>query len=365
MAGFGRLVSPGFYNHFLNARCLLTGSYQFVSTKVIKQLENEFFPNKPKKPLTPFFKYMKIMRPSIVNKFPGYKSSDIVKELSARWALEDPEYKFKLNKEYDTEYKEYMVKLIEFEKTITPEQRENYMNMRKNINKRKESKEDVTLLGKPKRPPSAFILYMLNQMKVQKPVIKTKEYLKQLSIQWNTMNERDKQQFIDQAGKLMDQYNKEKVEWKQNKIKESHKKVFNNNIVGWGTEIPDSSIDIATYKYFIGQNSIIYKYLLKHSQLHHNLYSISTYMVKSNVIKNDLMTHAHENYLLQIDKSKNVALVHYLQSNTNKTLSDPNTFMNNVKVHISKSEEQNEKLQFHTKILKNLTKNWDTVKKHI
>lgn len=47
--------------------------------------------------------------------------------------------------------------------------------------------------------------------------------MKQLSIQWNTMNERDKQQFIDQAGKLMDQYNKEKVEWNQNKIKESHK----------------------------------------------------------------------------------------------------------------------------------------------
>lgn len=141
--------------------------------------------------------------------------------------------------------------------------------------------------------------------------------------------------------------------------------VFNNNIVGWGTEIPDSSIDIATYKYFIGQNSIIYKYLLKHSQLHHNLYFISTYMVKSNVIKNDLKTHAHENYLLKIDKSKNAALVHYLPNNSNKTLSDPNTFMNNVKVHISKSEEQNEKLQFHTKILKNLTKNWDTVKKYV
>lgn len=166
---------------------------------------------------------MKIMRPSIVNKFPGYKSSDIVKELSARWALEDPEYKFKLNKEYDTEYKEYMVKLIEFEKTITPEQRENYMNIKNNIIKKKECKEDVTLLGKPKRPPSAFILYMLNQLKVQKSIIKNKEYLKQLSIQWNAMNERDKQQFIDQAGKLMDQYNKEKIEWIQNKIKESRK----------------------------------------------------------------------------------------------------------------------------------------------
>ncbi|KAL2718792.1 hypothetical protein V1478_011211 [Vespula squamosa] len=392
MAGFGRLVSSSSYNHFLNARCLLTCSYQFISSKSKKRLENNLFPNKPKRPLTPFFKYMKVMRPSIVNEFPEYKSIQIVKVLSERWASEDPEYKFKLNQEYDTEYKEYMMKIIEYEKTITPEQRENYMII-KNTIKKKEHKSDVTLLGKPKRPPSAFILYMLSQMKVQKPAIKNKEYLKQLSIEWNAMNEQDKQQFIDQARKLMDQYNKEKVEWNQNMIKESYKdnsceqsfeeitcptqsqkkvinttliplEVFNNNIVGWGTKIPNSSIDTSTYEYFIGQNSLIYKYLLTRSQLHHNLYSISTYMVKSNVIKNDLITHAHENYLLKIDKCKNATLVNYLPRNSKKTLSDPNTLINNVKVHISKSEEQNEKLEFYMKILENLTKNWDTTYKN-
>ncbi|XP_047361823.1 transcription factor A, mitochondrial [Vespa velutina] len=265
MAGFGRFVSHGSCSHFLNARSSLTSSCQFISTKTKKNLERDLFPNKPRKPLTPFFKYMKIMRPSIVNEFPEYKSTKIVKEISARWALEDPEYKFKLNKEYDTEYKEYMMKVIEYEKSITPEQREQHFIF-----------QDGKLLGKPKRPPSAFILYMLNMIKTNNSITKNKEYIKQLSIQWKAMNEQDK----------------------------------------------------------------------KH------------------VIKNDLMTHPHENYLLNIDKCKNAAaLIDYLPSNNNKILSDPDAIMNNVKVHISKSEKQNEKLEFNVKTLKHLTKNWDTVKK--
>lgn len=223
MAGFGRFVSHGSCSHFLNARSSLTSSCQFISTKTKKNLERDLFPNKPRKPLTPFFKYMKIMRPSIVNEFPEYKSTKIVKEISARWALEDPEYKFKLNKEYDTEYKEYMMKVIEYEKSITPEQREQYMMIKKMNNKKKENK-DGKLLGKPKRPPSAFILYMLNMIKTNNSITKNKEYIKQLSIQWKAMNEQDKKQFINQAVKLMDQYNKEKEEWNQKRTKEIQNK---------------------------------------------------------------------------------------------------------------------------------------------
>ncbi|XP_035738719.1 upstream-binding factor 1-like protein 1 [Vespa mandarinia] len=223
MAGFGRFVSHGSCSHFLNARSSLTSSCQFISTKTKKSLERDLFPDKPKRPLTPFFKYMKIMRPSIVNEFPEYKSAKIVKEISARWALEDPEYKFKLNKEYDTEYKEYMMKVIEYEKSITPEQREQYMLIKKMSDKKKEYK-DVKLFAKPKKPPSAFILYMVSMMKTKNSTIKNKEYVKQLSIQWKAMNEQDKKQFMNQAVKLMDQYNKEKEEWNQKITKEIQNK---------------------------------------------------------------------------------------------------------------------------------------------
>lgn len=142
-------------------------------------------------------------------------------------------------------------------------------------------------------------------------------------------------------------------------------KIFNKNIVGRGTEISDCSINISTYEYFTGQKSIIYKYLLSCSQPHHNLYSISIYMIKPNVIKKVLMTHTHEKYLLKTKNYKNVALEDHLLSNNKKILSDPDTIMNNVKEHISKSEEENEKLEFNMKTLKNLTKNWNTVKKYV
>lgn len=37
------------------------------------------------------------------------------------------------------------------------------------------------------------------------------------------MNEQDKKQFVDQATELMNQYNKQKMEWNQNMIKEVYK----------------------------------------------------------------------------------------------------------------------------------------------
>lgn len=142
-------------------------------------------------------------------------------------------------------------------------------------------------------------------------------------------------------------------------------KIFDKNIVGRGTEIFNCSIDISTYEYFTGQKSIIYKYLLSCSQPRHNLYSISIYMVKPDVIKKDSMTHTHEKYLLKTKKYKDAALEDHLLNNNNKILSDPDTIMNNVKEHISKSEEENEKIEFNMKTLKNLTKNWNTVKKYV
>ncbi|XP_015174282.1 PREDICTED: transcription factor A, mitochondrial [Polistes dominula] len=221
MAGFGRLVSPGSCTNLLNSRCLSMNSYQFISSKTKKFVEDSLFPNKPKRPLTPFFRYMKEIRPRVVSEYPGHKSNEIVKLISQRWASEDPGYKFKLNKEYDIEYKEYMNKIVEYEKTITPEQREHYIMTKKNLNKKKD-KQATQLPGKPKKPPSAFILYMLHVKSTQQSTVNNREFLKMLSIQWKTLNEQDKKQFVDQAASLMEQYNKDKIEWEQKMMKETY-----------------------------------------------------------------------------------------------------------------------------------------------
>lgn len=138
-------------------------------------------------------------------------------------------------------------------------------------------------------------------------------------------------------------------------------KVFNNNIVGRGTEIPDSLTNISTY--ITGRNSIIYEHLSNLSGLR-NLSSTSTYMIKLKFITNDLTKHANKKNLLKIDKCENADLVDYLPINNNKILSDPNIIMNNMKIHL-KSEERNEKFKFDMKKLNNFIKNWDTVKKYV
>lgn len=186
-----------------------------------KSIEENIFPNKPKKPLTPFFKYLKIMRPYTINEFPQIKVTEVVKKISEKWATEDPDYKLKLHQEYDMEYKEYMKKVMEFEKSITPEQRQKFLaledKLKIEIDKVKR-KQDLQQLGKPKKGPSAFLLYANERMKERKSDTSTKEFIRNISSQWRDLSEEDKKPYYIQAARLMEEYNKKKTEWEQRMI---------------------------------------------------------------------------------------------------------------------------------------------------
>ncbi|KAK2586896.1 hypothetical protein KPH14_009833 [Odynerus spinipes] len=371
MAGCGRLFVPVGSINLLNTRCWFINSCQHISMRTKKSIEENLLPKKPKKPLTPFFKYLQIMRPDIITEFPQYKTTEIVKKISEKWVTEDPGYKLKLHQEYDTEYKEYMKKILEYEKSITPEQRAELLVIEEKIRAEAEKaarKRNLESLGKPKKPPSAFLLFIKEMIKTKENDCSIQDFIKGLSSQWKTMSEEDRKKYCIDASKLMDVYLKQKTEWEQNMIQKGHEgvishKEFSSTAVGRSTDVPDSSINTSSHESFIGQNLVVYEHLLSHSQNYYNLYSTVSCVTKPNFIKKDLMTYVNENDLLKVDKcSKNSALTDYLQT----ILSRTNTITENIKKHIPKSdEEDNNKSGFCARTLKRLANDPDILKEHL
>lgn len=190
-----------------------------------KELEEVIGKNKPKKPLTPFFKYLQIMRPNIIAKFPHYNTTEVVKLISQQWAEETAEYKQELHKKYNVEHKEYINKLIEYEKTLTSEDKSKLLALKYKVEAREEKlkhKKYLKSLGKPSKPATAFLLYVKQMMKTKENDTPCKVYMQYISSQWKNMTEVDKKQFVDEASQLMEKYREEKVNWMNKMIKEGH-----------------------------------------------------------------------------------------------------------------------------------------------
>ena len=69
-----------------------------------KSLESRIgIPEKPKKPLTPYFRFMKETRPVLHASNPSLHLTDIVKKVAAEWVNVDANKKNKLMEDYKKE----------------------------------------------------------------------------------------------------------------------------------------------------------------------------------------------------------------------------------------------------------------------
>lgn len=80
-------------------------------------------PQRPKKPLTPYFKFLSQYRETVKKDNPGLKITEIAKKCSAVWkSLPDSE-KVNYEKQYKEELEGYTSKYLAYESQLTPEQR--------------------------------------------------------------------------------------------------------------------------------------------------------------------------------------------------------------------------------------------------
>lgn len=90
-------------------------------------------PLRPKKPLTPYFRYLLSIRPEIAKSNPQMKAIDVVTLCAKKWLDVDEATKKKLNDEYQKEKIGYLQVRTDYDKKLTEEQKESIKLVRKGI----------------------------------------------------------------------------------------------------------------------------------------------------------------------------------------------------------------------------------------
>lgn len=80
-------------------------------------------PPKPKRPLTPFFRFLGENRQKLQKEKPDLKLVEIVKELSKQWATTDEATRKRYSAAYLKEYAIYQQARLKYDIDITPEQK--------------------------------------------------------------------------------------------------------------------------------------------------------------------------------------------------------------------------------------------------
>jgi len=172
---------------------------------MVKRLKDA---NAPKRPMVPYFKWMKINRKRVVQTMPiGYSFKELSTKLGEMWASLPEEQKVPLNEQYKQEMKVY-VKLVASYKHSS-----NYKKFCK-------QKEDHDLMkakskkfhkdpNKPKAPSSAYFLFLADkreETKMNFPKLSHKVLVSKLGEIWNKLSEAEKQPYVAKA-------KQEKAKW--------------------------------------------------------------------------------------------------------------------------------------------------------
>nr|CAD7259583.1 unnamed protein product [Timema shepardi] len=127
-------------------------------------------PVKPKKPLTPFFRFMGQIRPMVVQQHPSARVTDHTKIIAQQWKKLEPPAKQKFEEEFKKEMIHYIAVRVSYENSLTDQQK---MDLQKAKEKKVESKQQRQLkmkkkeLGKPKKPITAFLMFFQEKAKLR------------------------------------------------------------------------------------------------------------------------------------------------------------------------------------------------------
>ncbi|XP_029049903.1 transcription factor A, mitochondrial-like [Osmia bicornis bicornis] len=221
MAGYGRFMLFTDFGNVLCARNNLLNVYQSAPRNAFKYLHDSAFPPKPKKPQSAFFLYLNHVRSKFMQENPNLRAPEIVKKASEKWAELDPLEKEDFRKQYSQNYEMYVQELKAYNDSLTDEQKQ-LIQQNKEKSKETSDKQKKETFGKPKKPLTAFLAYMLSKKNEKDPNLAYKNWLQVISTNWNEMSDTAKQPYVAQATESMMQYRKNVDEWEKKMISLGH-----------------------------------------------------------------------------------------------------------------------------------------------
>lgn len=202
-------------NEFTNrpaavANISLSSPITAVSNKITLE-ERVGLPLRPKKPLTPYFRFMKELRPKLIASNPGMSLTDVVKEVSKKWEYAEVSLKQRLQEEYKKEQKDYIEKRTKYEAKITDEQRLQIKELKQQkleAKERRMMRKRIKQLDRPKKPASGFLRFIAKE-RIRTPQTDKqtfREWQRAATTKWSSLSEGEKNIYLQEARKELETY---------------------------------------------------------------------------------------------------------------------------------------------------------------
>ena len=182
------------------------------SSHAAKTLEEKAgLPPKPKKPLTPYFRFMKEQRPKLQAANPNLSIVDLVKQMSKQWETADPSMKQRLQEEYKKEQQKYIETRTKYDAKITDEQRSQIKDLKQEqveAKERRMMRKRIKELGRPKKPASAFLRFIAKErvLTPQKANETFREWHQKATARWSALTDEQKSAYMTEARKELEVY---------------------------------------------------------------------------------------------------------------------------------------------------------------
>ncbi|XP_023937222.1 transcription factor A, mitochondrial [Bicyclus anynana] len=204
----------GNYKNILLGRTSWLSPIQ-ICTYTRKSAEEKLGIEKPKRPLTPFFKFMTQMRPALLAKNPGISSKEAITWTSKHWQQLDSETKSQMNKEYEKDMEDYKKIKEIYMSSLTEQQKDDIKRVKEEMSAAKEKrklKAEYKELGRPKKPMSSYLLFTQTRKESFKGK-QLKEYQETIKNEWLKLTESERVKYEKQAQDLMNKYKKDLEAW--------------------------------------------------------------------------------------------------------------------------------------------------------
>lgn len=97
-------------------------------------------PEKPKKPLTPYFRFLKQVRSQVVEKNPKATIPEVIRMVAKQWETVDEATKSKFEEEFKKEKITYIEKRAQYDSKLTDDQKTDIKHMKQELTESREKR---------------------------------------------------------------------------------------------------------------------------------------------------------------------------------------------------------------------------------
>jgi len=166
-------------------------------------------PNAPKRPLSAYMLWAAATRESVVAKYPDFSITEVATELGKMWKDVTDKEKAQYISQNSTLKETYVKAMKKYKESSSYRKHQEVVAEHKKKMDRKHYKKDPNA---PKRPPSAYMIYISevrDKVVKENPGIEVNDVLKKIGSLWRNLDKKEEAKYQKKAEKLRAKYEKE------------------------------------------------------------------------------------------------------------------------------------------------------------